>query len=81
VKNGVAKTILMSRVIRAKRLEPLHFTDPALFGLRLEGQGGKFVALWSRGAGVRDFVVSSQASGTLRACDFLFTLCFSERVR
>jgi hypothetical protein len=64
-KNGVAKTILMARLIRSKRIEPVKFTDPMLFGLSFDAEGKRCVGIWSRGAAVRDFLVGSAARVTV----------------
>ena len=65
VKNGVAKTVLMSRLIRSKHVEPVKFADPMLFGLYFDAEGQRCASVWSRGAGVRDLLVGSAARVTI----------------
>ena len=48
VKEGVAKTVLMSRLLRSKRVEPVKFADPMFFGLYYDAEGKRCASVWSR---------------------------------
>lgn len=65
VKGGVPRTVLLSRLLRAKRIEKLSFADPMLFGLSFDSEGRKCLALWTRSAGMREFVVAGADNVTL----------------
>jgi parallel beta-helix repeat protein len=64
VKEGAAKTVLMSRLLRSKRVEPLKFADPMLFGLSFDFQGKPCISLWSRGAALRELLVGQSGCVT-----------------
>ena len=57
VRGSISRTVLLSRLLRAKTIAVARFADPMLAGVLFDRDGEKCASIWSKGVGLRDFIV------------------------